>query len=184
LPNQLFYTDLQLLKVNQNKPTGINNFLIYQPKNQMKHLFLFFILSGLLTVAMAQESDSISLTKDKVVVHSPSNIALWNQADSLKKMQYQLDYVRHCLNKCHSEKTRGYLLSFMGGVIMGLSTGITNTDVNHNGQQTRDFTTEGELMLIGGLGMSLLGTIMIIDSEKWLRRAYLGPDGLGIKIKF
>ena len=155
----------------------------------IKHLFILILFTFMLTGAIAQVTEKINLSKDNVAA-DPANLS-FNQIDSLKniqfeinKMKLELDFVRHCLHKSHNEKMGGYMLSFFGGVIMGLSTGLTNTDVSYNGTRTNDFSTEGKLVLIGGAGLSLIGTFMIIDSEKWLKRAYTGPDGLGIKYEF
>lgn len=155
----------------------------------MKQLFLFIIFSVIFMGAMAQVTDPMLLSKNKLATVAPPR--LLNQADTLRylqykvnNMEYELDFVRHCLNRNHAEKMGGYFCSFSGAVILFFSTALINTDVSTNGQSISDFPTEAKIGLIGGAGLSLIGTFMIIDSEKWLRRAYTGPDGLGIKFEF
>lgn len=153
---------------------------------QLSLLVLFFVI---FIGGMAQVTDTTPLSKNKLETFAPPRIL--TQADTLRylqykvnNMEYELGFVRHCLNKNHSEKMGGYFCSFSGAAIMFFSTALINTNVTTNGQSTSDFSTEAKLGLIGGAGLSLIGTIMIIDSEKWLRRAYTGPDGLGIKFVF
>ncbi|HET6556394.1 MAG TPA: hypothetical protein VFG54_03710 [Prolixibacteraceae bacterium] len=155
----------------------------------MKHLFVVLLLSFMLNVAIAQEKVEPSSSQSQTSGADSSQSL--NQADSvrmihyeLQKLKYESAYVRHCLRKYHQEKTNGYFLSFFGGVLMGASTGLTTHYRDYDGSRTTGFTTEGKALFLGGAVMSLVGTVMIIDSEKWFKRAYLGPDGLGIKINF
>lgn len=155
----------------------------------MKHLLVFILIYLSLNVVIAQEkvepSTSQSTSAGAVSALSP------NLSDSVKLIQFELQklkfesaYVRHCLRKYHQEKTNGYFLSFFGGVLMGASLGLTDNYVAINGTKTTEFSTEGQMMFVGGAVMSLVGSVMILDSEKWFKRAYIGPDGLGVKFEF
>ena len=155
----------------------------------MKHLFVSILLSLFLNLAIAQEKVEPSASQGQPAGAASSRTL--NQSDSLKMIQYELQklkyesaYVRHCLSKHHQEKTSGYFLSLFGGIIMGASMGLTESHLAYNGTKTTEFSPTGNMLFIGGAGMSLVGTIMILDSEKWFKRAYIGPDGLGVKIEF
>jgi len=39
-------------------------------------------------------------------------------------------------------------------------------------------------LIIGGAAITLGGFIVMVDSDKWLKRAYIGPDGFGVVYKF
>lgn len=155
----------------------------------MKHLFAYLLFSLILNVAVAQEKEASTSLQSPAAVTASSRVL--SQSDSIKMIQYEVQklkyesaYVRHCLRKHHQEKTNGYFLSFFGGVLMGASTALTTNYRDYDGSRTTGFSTEGKAVFLGGAIMSVVGTVMILDSEKWFKRAYIGPDGLGIKINF
>jgi hypothetical protein len=132
---------------------------------------------------MAQEKDEIYVAQGKIAMIVQDSTM--TPVDPIIKLQYELDYVRHCLYECHQEKGRGYALSVVGGMMMGIGMAYSsnNVDSNFDGQSGNNFDTPGAMFIVGGV-MSLVGTIMVIDSEKWLKRAYLGPNGFGVKFVF
>jgi hypothetical protein len=102
------------------------------------------------------------------------------------KVQYQVDYVRHCLKKYRNEKMTGYKLEAAGLILSGAGFVIVRnrTEDNLYRYGRSNNTTVSTGLMIGGGALSLVGIISIIDSEKWLKRAYVGPDGLGVKFSF
>jgi len=46
-----------------------------------------------------------------------------------------------------------------------------------------DSSTEKTVKEVG-YGIGILGGLMIIDSNKWMKRIYFGPEGVGIKYSF
>lgn len=90
--------------------------------------------------------------------------------------QYQIDYTRHCLKKYHDEKITSYVFS-MGGLAF-LTSGFVIEPNRKNGNNLKN-----GFLVTGGLSAAI-GLIVLIDSEKWLKRAYVGPDGFGVKFNF
>ena len=61
--------------------------------------------------------------------------------------------------------------------------GVNNEVMTYNNKPDESFDIADGMFIVGGVA-SLVGTIMVIDSEKWLKRAYLGPNGFGVKFVF
>lgn len=118
------------------------------------------------------------------------------------KNQYQIDFVRHCLKKYHDEKLIGYGFQLGGFIISGIGLSIDKKSdevngiyQNETGGWTYDTTVPNygvhkadnslrNVLIIGGAACSLSGIVFFIDSEKWMKRAYIGPDGFGVRFTF
>ncbi|HET6556393.1 MAG TPA: hypothetical protein VFG54_03705 [Prolixibacteraceae bacterium] len=156
----------------------------------MKHLLLLLFSSFFVTSLMAQEKDGIYFSNETTVKpHRVSSVSFvdtlsFNHMDANTKLQYQLDYVRYCLYKSNRQKSYGYAFSIVGGLVMGIGMADDSDNVNEYGNRSNNsFDGTYVLTIVGGV-MSLAGTIMVIDSEKWLKRAYIGPNGVGVKFEF
>lgn len=156
----------------------------------MKHLLLLLFISFFATCLIAQEKDGIYYSSQPAVkahraitVSSVDTIA-FNDMDANTQLQYQLDYVRHCLYKSNRQKSYGYAFSIVGGLVMGIGMADDSDNISEYGARNNN-SLDGTyvLTLVGGV-MTLAGTIMVIDSEKWLKRAYIGPSGVGVKFEF
>lgn len=86
--------------------------------------------------------------------------------------KYEIQLVKYCLNKYRLQRRTGFILEVIGGAVCGI--GISQIDKNDNSYP----------LVVGGSIIAFSGFITIIDSEKWLKRAYIGTDGIGIKFKF
>ncbi|MBV5334367.1 MAG: hypothetical protein JZU49_00995 [Sulfuricurvum sp.] len=84
------------------------------------------------------------------------------------KYKYEIDHIRYCAGKYNREIMGGYGLTFIGAAIV-------------IGGSTSD--KPEPTFVIGGV-VSLIGTFMVIDSQKWMKRMYVGPNGMGIRFTF
>jgi hypothetical protein len=79
----------------------------------------------------------------------------------------EMKYIRYCLGKYGQEKMSSHLLE-----LSGIGLGVVGA-----------FTEKKEFYAVGGI-FALFGFVIDINSEKWMKRAYLGPDGVGVKFNF
>jgi len=84
------------------------------------------------------------------------------------KYKYEIDHIRYCAGKYNQQIMTGYLLSITGSVVVGGGS----------------FTDKPKVPLAIGAGLSLIGGILIIDGQKWMKKISIGPDGIGIKYAF
>lgn len=94
-------------------------------------------------------------------------------ADNYK---YEIDHIRYCTGKYRNEIMTGYVFSFVGMASMSAPLYI-KTKTNEDADNVK---------LVGGIGfgISLVGLIIIIDSNKWMKRINVGPDGIGLRYRF
>lgn len=129
----------------------------------MKNLLMFLILFSF-TGELSAQDDVYFRQKTVTAEKQYKQITEANPS-------YQIDYVRQCLKKYRDQRLQAYGLQIAGMAIAGAGLSI---DENNSTRQ----------MLITGGGLcALSGVLSLIDSEKWMKRAYLGPDGIGVKIK-
>lgn len=114
-------------------------------------------------------------TEEKQAIQPP--IILNSQTiDVLKiedKYKYEIDHIRYCAGKYRNEIMTGYVFSLAGTALI-TSTLFVETDNLEN----------IAIMSKIGYGLGILGTILIIDSNKWMKRMYVGPNGIGIQYRF
>ncbi|MDP2059913.1 MAG: hypothetical protein Q8J97_09245 [Flavobacteriaceae bacterium] len=91
-------------------------------------------------------------------------------ADNYK---YEIDHIRYCAGKFRNQIMTGYAFSFAGTALL-TSTLFIEFD------NPEDIKTMSKI----GYGFGILGTILIIDSNKWMKRINVGPDGIGLRYKF
>lgn len=89
------------------------------------------------------------------------------------KYKYEIDYIRYCTGKYRSEIMTGYAFSLAGTALI-TSTYFMETD------KPKNLTMMNKI----GYGLGLIGTILIIDSNKWMKKINVGPNGIGIKYVF
>jgi hypothetical protein len=89
------------------------------------------------------------------------------------KYKYEIDHIRYCAGKYRKQVKAGYALG-----LAGIATYASQSFVNLN-----DLDTEKAIEQVG-LGLGVLGALLIMDSNKWMKRIYFGPDGFGIKYSF
>lgn len=82
--------------------------------------------------------------------------------------KYEIDHIRYCLGKYNKQVMTGYCIGIAGSAVTIVSAFTENSGVGY---------------AAGGV-LSLIGTIVIIDGQKWTKRAYIGPNGVGIKFTF
>lgn len=87
------------------------------------------------------------------------------------KYKYEIDHIRYCAGKYRNEIMTGYAFSFAGAVATGSAIFMDNSD-------------DIKLVTVVGFGLGLIGTILIIDSNKWMKKISVGPNGIGIKYVF
>lgn len=129
--------------------------------------------------------------------------------DSIKVVQKQSDYTRHCLNRFRKEKQLSFKLMLGSVVLLYLA---SDDGINGYGKAMNDIPYHVETMrsgtvlyialprtnqrkvniiktakvagfVIGG-GMALGGVALQVIPYRWMKRAYVGPDGIGIKYTF
>jgi hypothetical protein len=94
-------------------------------------------------------------------------------ADNYK---YEIDHIRYCTGKYKNEITTGYVFSLLGTA--------TVTSTLYMKKETLDDLDNIKLVSNIGYGLGIIGTILIIDSNKWMKRINVGPDGIGLRYKF
>lgn len=116
----------------------------------------------------------------------------YKSLDQFSKIEFQHDYTRFCLKKYHDEKMKAYVLQLSGLAIAGAGMLIPVQDgeaIYNSGYPdeytvyTEDNTIRNVGFIVGGAAF-LGGIILQIDSEKWLKRAYFGPNGIGVRFEF
>lgn len=91
--------------------------------------------------------------------------------------QYQIDHIRYCAGQYNKQIMVGYKVAYSGvGVILASSLIASNVK-NHSD----DVMIAGSIF--GGI-LVLAGTREIIRSNKWMKKIYVGPNGIGIKYNF
>jgi len=162
----------------------------------MKKLITVLILISVSVNLMAQ--DDIYFQPKKKLVENKK----YKEFSNDEKLKYQIDFVKHCMLKYHDQKMTGYGLQLAGILIAGVglsmekqSDEVNGIYQNQTGGWTYDTTVPNygvhkgdnslkNILTIGGGVISLAGIITLIDSEKWMKRAYIGPDGIGVKFTF
>jgi len=145
----------------------------------MKYLFLLILFSGILLGAKAQKFDELYYSPT-IKVYS-GLVPLIDPVDSLSRIQYQLDYAHNCMFKYKREQVLGFAFTTMGVSAIGVA--LLN---NHHyyGYDSNKNTSINTMVIGGGAIVTLLGIILMIDSEKWNKRAHIASNGLGVKYVF
>jgi hypothetical protein len=92
------------------------------------------------------------------------------------KQKYEIDHIRYCAGKYRNEIMTGYVFSLLG------TAAVTST--LYMKKSTPDDLDKVKLVSTIGYGLGIVGTILIIDSNKWMEKMYVGPDGFGIRYNF
>lgn len=137
-------------------------------------------------------------------------IVIFNLAYSQEvrtKEQTKIDYTNYCLEKFRREHMIGLGLQVAGIAVIGFTqwdstngTSKAEADFQSNYQRAGD-SLEGKIMaqrgyeatldkiedkkrigIIVGVSMGALGVVFQNINYRWLRRAYVGEDGIGVKI--
>lgn len=168
----------------------------------MKKLFVIFLVFSITLPSIAQNKSS-KLNKSikvraQVVEILPED-----------KLQCQADYVRHCLNQYRKKQLTGASIE-IGGALMIVITqlnsvnGTKRAEINYwdnmsmygnslegNVVSYRQYEMELEdanrirnIGAIVGGATFLTGAVIQILGYKWLKNAYAGADGLGVKFMF
>ncbi|HEY3370045.1 MAG TPA: hypothetical protein VGK10_04305 [Prolixibacteraceae bacterium] len=87
--------------------------------------------------------------------------------------KYEIDHIRYCALKYRNEIMAGYAISFAGAaaITSPFYIEMNNPDIEN-------------IVKKAGYGMGVLGALLIIDSNKWMKRMYFGPEGFGIRYNF
>lgn len=89
------------------------------------------------------------------------------------KYKYEIDHIRYSLGRYHKEMKTGYGFALLGTAAVASPSFIDFNDVSME-KTVRNV----------GYGMGILGGLLILDSNKWMKRIYFGPEGMGIKYSF
>jgi hypothetical protein len=89
------------------------------------------------------------------------------------RYKYEIDHIRFNLGKYHREMKTGYAFA-----LLGAATVASPSFVDFNNLSTEKTVQEV------GYGLGILGGLLILDSNKWMKRIYFGPEGAGIKYSF
>lgn len=87
------------------------------------------------------------------------------------KIQDEFIYMRKCLKKAHKQYSDGLVISLTG---LTMAAGFSL----YKDPNKRVFFT------YLGSGLMLTGSIIMIDSNKWLGRAGIGIGGSGVNVKY
>lgn len=126
----------------------------------MKKIIIFTVLLICAVSLNAQEKDSIS------------NLNFEYQ------YQYQIDHIRYCAGEYNKQITNGYISIGVGVMYCSVSTLLST---NFDSKMSKNVIMGG--CIVGGI-LSLVGTIEIIDANKWMKKMYIGPNSIGIKYNF
>lgn len=168
----------------------------------MKKLFVIFLVFSITLPSIAQNKSS-KLNKGikvraQVVEILPED-----------KLQCQADYVRHCLNQYRKKQLTGIEFEIGGLLIMAVTqlnsvNGTKRAEINYwdnmsmtgnslEGtvfsfrQYEMDLEDANKIRNIGAIvggATFLTGAVIQVLGYKWLKNAYVGADGLGIKFMF
>lgn len=117
--------------------------------------------------------------------------AIYKKIDNISQLEYNQDYTRFCLKKYHDQRIKAYKFQIAGMLVGAAAFIIPPSETEEYYYQndnpywvtTPDYTLRKIGAYTGG-ALTLIGTIMLIDSEKWLNKIYIGPNGVGIKFQF
>lgn len=120
--------------------------------------------------------------QDSIKTTSENDYFLMNK--NTDTVNYKIGYIRYNLGGFYKEIKTGFIISSIGF--------ITATSAPLLIKPPDDFTKYSEYnkqiktVSLVGLGVGLLGSAIIIDSYKWIKRASIEPTtyGMSVKIKF
>lgn len=118
---------------------------------------LMFILLLMLPVCAFSQTESMNMSDTSMVAK-----------------KYELDYMRYCLKNYYKQRQIGITLVASGTTVSMLSLGLIDPEKNQK-----------EIALIGG-GVALIGSLIMLDADKWIKHASIEPStsGVGFKINF
>lgn len=89
-----------------------------------------------------------------------------------------IQYMKDCFRRCHKEYSTGVVFSILGVLAMGGGLYYSANPIKNNtGSDVNTY------LIIAGAASSLIGSLVIIDSHKWIGRAGLVDYGVGVKLK-
>lgn len=144
-----------------------------QYKEIMKHIVLILLLALPFAVNAQFDND----TDDEEIINPRAfetdlnkKWVIKTKADSL---DYELAYMRYCLGKFNRQHSAGVLVTFTGAVITGVSL-------------SQATTTKSYVVPIGGCVVMLVGTLITLNSFRWIKQSAIKPAryGVGISINF
>lgn len=108
--------------------------------------------------------------------------------DQLSKLEYSHDYTRYCLKKYHDRRNTGYTFQIAGLIVAGAGFAVKPKEIveiyeGANYVYSYDYTLRYATSICGGAAI-IIGSIIQVDADKWLKRAYIGPNGIGVKFQF
>lgn len=164
----------------------------------MKKLFLLLVLLNLTFLSFGQKSFNQIIQHQKL-------------KSSFDTLQVQISFTNYCLEKYRYEKVLGTWLQ-VGGAVGVCFFNITQlngmraveNDYKHQlalagdnlakrlgadnqyQMDRNDIIKRQDVMTILGGVVFLAGSVLQLDSYKWLKRAYISPaqNGFGVKIRF
>ena len=89
-----------------------------------------------------------------------------------------IQYMKDCFRRCHKEYSTGVVFSILGVLAMGGGLYYSSNPINNNPESDIN-----SYWIIAGAASSLIGSLVIIDSHKWIGRAGLVDYGVGVNLK-
>jgi len=169
--NQYYYG-----KITHIDKEGGFMYFIPQGKEQKVRLILRYVNRYVLMGVNSPESINENLFITEKTIKKPIN--------TIDTINYKMAFIQYNLNKYKNESSIGTI--FLGlGVVVGFAVpyiipkptaSATITDVNN-------YTNTIEAVQLIAAGTALVGTIIILDSYKWIKRASIEPTLYGVKLK-
>ncbi len=116
-----------------------------------------------LTIAKHQQVDM-----SKPVVKTTE----YSKLSESEGFKFEIDHIRYCAGKYRNEIMTGYALALAGNILVASPLVI---EFDNKITQT---------VGIAGIGCGIISAILIIDSNKWMKKIYIGPNGVGLKYNF
>ena len=132
-------------------------------------LALIFIIGLLTFQSFSQTTDSLMTNEFKLI------------KQKILALETNSEIVQSNLSKCHKQWSVGLGLNIVGYGFSGIGTWLL---IETNTNPTQKDPTVGYAMMAGGGLLSLIGTIVIMDSHKYIGKAGLSISKGGIVYVF
>jgi len=138
----------------------VGRFNVKCENKQLKELKIFRLNNPLTIKPISKQINDSLLNTETVKINTLQMID--------DKYKYEIDHIRYCAGRYNKQVMTSYVFSLIGAIV---TTGGA-------------FTEKPKIPVVVGAGLGLIGSFLIIDSYKWMKKMYVGPDGVGIKYKF
>lgn len=127
---------------------------------------ILFLILSLITINLSSQTDSIRFKQIET---------------KLSELDKNTQILQSNLDKCHKQWVRGGSLCVFGVVTTGVASGLYIQGIQDKSTET--IATSKLFLGIGGL-FTLVGSVIMIDSHKWIGKSGLSVSNGGIVYKF